>query len=262
MSTPSMPAMESSSGLVTCDSMTSDEAPTSLVVTVTTGSSMRGYSRTASRSKDTSADEHDHQRHHGREDRAADRGLGDAHGGLRLRATAHAAPTRRWPACCRPARPRPHRRRGREMSTTRSGTGSPRPSRACPAVTTRSPAARPSSTSTLPGRRSPMRASMRWDTLPFGPVDHLEDVLLAALRHQRLLGHDQRVLALREDDARAREQARLEHAARVVEPRAHQQRAAVGVDHRVERIDAAGEALARQRVQAHLHRLAGLDAAR
>jgi hypothetical protein len=33
--------------------MTSDEAPTSLVVTVTTGSSMRGYSRTARRSKDT-----------------------------------------------------------------------------------------------------------------------------------------------------------------------------------------------------------------
>jgi hypothetical protein len=46
MSTPSMPAMESSSGLVTCDSMTSDDAPSSRVLTLTSGSSMRGYSRT------------------------------------------------------------------------------------------------------------------------------------------------------------------------------------------------------------------------
>ncbi len=53
MSTPSMPAMESSSGLVTCDSITSDEAPTSLVLTVTTGSSIRGYSRTLSLVYDT-----------------------------------------------------------------------------------------------------------------------------------------------------------------------------------------------------------------
>jgi hypothetical protein len=45
MSTPSMPAMESSSGLVTCDSMTSDDAPSSVVLTLTSGSSMRGYSR-------------------------------------------------------------------------------------------------------------------------------------------------------------------------------------------------------------------------
>ena len=52
-STPSMPAIESSSGLVTCASITSDEAPISRVVTVTTGSSMRGDSRTARRSKDT-----------------------------------------------------------------------------------------------------------------------------------------------------------------------------------------------------------------
>jgi len=35
MSTPSMPAIESSSGLVTCDSMTSDEAPSSRVLTLT-----------------------------------------------------------------------------------------------------------------------------------------------------------------------------------------------------------------------------------
>ena len=45
MSTPSMPAMESSSGFVTWDSITSDEAPSSEVLTLTSGSSMRGYSR-------------------------------------------------------------------------------------------------------------------------------------------------------------------------------------------------------------------------
>ena len=53
MSMPSMPAIESSSGLVTWDSITSDDAPISRVLTVTTGSSMRGYSRTASLPYDT-----------------------------------------------------------------------------------------------------------------------------------------------------------------------------------------------------------------
>ena len=41
-------AIESSSGLVTCDSMTPDQAPSSRVLTLTRGSSMRGYSRTDS----------------------------------------------------------------------------------------------------------------------------------------------------------------------------------------------------------------------
>ena len=53
MSTPSMPAIESSSGLVTCDSITSDDAPVRRVVTLTTGSSMRGYSRTCRRNTET-----------------------------------------------------------------------------------------------------------------------------------------------------------------------------------------------------------------
>src|SRR5690242_8458654 len=48
-STPSMPASESSSGFVTCDSTTSADAPRYVVLTLTTGSSMRGYSRTESR---------------------------------------------------------------------------------------------------------------------------------------------------------------------------------------------------------------------
>src|SRR5690606_6867866 len=45
-STPSMPAIESSSGLVTCVSMMSGEAPRYFVETVTVGSSIFGYSRT------------------------------------------------------------------------------------------------------------------------------------------------------------------------------------------------------------------------
>ena len=48
-STPSMPASASSSGFVTRDSMTSALAPRYFVSTVTTGSSIFGYSRTGSR---------------------------------------------------------------------------------------------------------------------------------------------------------------------------------------------------------------------
>ncbi len=48
-STPSIPASESSSTLVTRDSMISALAPRYLVSTVTTGSSIFGYSRTGSR---------------------------------------------------------------------------------------------------------------------------------------------------------------------------------------------------------------------
>ena len=49
ISTPSMPDSESSSTFVTCDSTTSADAPRYVVLTLTTGSSMRGYSRTDSR---------------------------------------------------------------------------------------------------------------------------------------------------------------------------------------------------------------------
>ena len=52
-STPSMPASESSSVLVTCDSMTSLEAPAKRVCTETVGSSIFGYSRTVSSLNDT-----------------------------------------------------------------------------------------------------------------------------------------------------------------------------------------------------------------
>ena len=52
-STPSMPASESSSTLVTCASITSLDAPLKVVLTDTTGSSIWGYSRTVSRLNDT-----------------------------------------------------------------------------------------------------------------------------------------------------------------------------------------------------------------
>ncbi len=48
-STPSMPDSESSSGFVTCDSTTSADAPRYVTDTLTTGSSILGYSRTDSR---------------------------------------------------------------------------------------------------------------------------------------------------------------------------------------------------------------------
>ena len=48
-STPSIPARESSSTLVICDSITSADAPGYRVPTLTTGSSIFGYSRTARR---------------------------------------------------------------------------------------------------------------------------------------------------------------------------------------------------------------------
>ncbi len=50
--TPSMPAIESSSGWVICDSMTCGLAPLYTVRTETIGVSIFGYSRTVSRSKE------------------------------------------------------------------------------------------------------------------------------------------------------------------------------------------------------------------
>ena len=79
------------------------------VVTVTTGSSMRGYSRTDRRSKDTSADQHDQQRHHGREAPGGGSRFRRAHGAGSVRATARAAPARRGRAAGA-ARPRRRRR--------------------------------------------------------------------------------------------------------------------------------------------------------
>ena len=244
MSTPSMPAIESSSGLVTCDSMTSDDAPISRVLTVTTGSSMRGYSRTDSRVNETSADQHEQQRHHGREHRAADRGFGQRIVGACAQA---GAPTRRRRAGAGapPAGAgRRARRPARRCRPRAPAAPSPRISRAWPAVTTMSPAL--SAFEDLDLARQAQRrccASMRCDTLPFGAVDDLDQVLLAALRHQRLLGHHQRVLAhARTRCARARTCPACSTPPRVVEPRAHQQRAAVGVEQRIERIDPAGEA--------------------
>ena len=125
-----------------------------------------------------------------------------------LRPVACVRPTQRWRhrPLRRPARGLPRHAPDRPPCT---GCASPRISRAWPAVTTRSPAASPSSISTLPGRRTPMRASMRCEHLALRPIDHLHQELLAALRHQRLLGHDQRVVAPCEHDARAREQPGL-----------------------------------------------------
>jgi hypothetical protein len=59
---------------------------------------------------------------------------------------------------------------------------------------------------------------------------------------------------------RAREHAGPQLAAAVVQPGPHQQRAAIRVDLRVQRLDAGPEALSRQRIDLNLHRQPGLHA--
>ena len=73
--------------------------------------------------------------------------------------------------------------------------------------------------------------------------DDLVDVLLRAQRHQGFFRHDDGALAHVEDHARARKHAGPELALGVVDARPHEQRAAVGVDLRVERFNAALEGL-------------------
>jgi hypothetical protein len=126
MSTPSMPAMESSSGLVICDSITSDDAPTSRVLTVTTGSSMRGYSRTVSwlyETMPTSTISSDitHASTGRRIVSSEMRMMACSYAGAPMRgadAAPDAAPAGRRTAC------------GLSMSITRSGSASPRITRA------------------------------------------------------------------------------------------------------------------------------------
>ena len=78
-STPSMPASESSSSFVTCDSTTSADAPRYVVLTLTTGSSMRGYSRTDSRVYEMRPISRMIERQHRREDGPLDADLGQLH---------------------------------------------------------------------------------------------------------------------------------------------------------------------------------------
>ena len=132
MSTPSMPAIESSSGLVTCDSITSDEAPIKRVLTLTTGSSMRGYSRNDRRSNETrpisTINSDSTVASTGRRIETSDNfivgsgGAGGGDGGDDQ--TAEAA--RAGADAPAPGRPAP----GRLMSTTRTGSASPRIRRA------------------------------------------------------------------------------------------------------------------------------------
>ena len=86
----------------------------------------------------------------------------------------------------------------------------------------------------------------------------LDQVLLAALRHECFFRHHQCAFANSEDDACPREHARLQLHARLIDTRAHQQRAAVGIDQRIERFDLADQRLAGQRIERDLHTLTDL----
>ncbi len=123
-----------------------------------------------------------------------------------------------------------------------------------PAVTMVSPAATPLTISTRPSRRWPTSTFVR-DRLA---VDDAEHVLVLALRHQRLLGQDQRVALVLGDEAHAREHAGPQRRVGVAHLRADHDRATGGVDQRVDREHLAFVAASRQRVEGHLQRLADL----
>ena len=213
-STPSMPAIESSSGLVTCDSITSDEAPDQRRADRDHRLVDRGYSRTDSRVNDTSADQHaaaatsrSRTPAGGSRFRTA---ASQLFGRLRRAGRAGTPPAATATPAAAAARAGARRAAGARAAvddriTPQRHAVAAHQAAPGPAVTTTSPGCRPSRISTLPGtaqrRPSPRCAAT---TLPclVGPVDQLDHVLLAALRHQRFLRHDERVVAHAEHDAR------------------------------------------------------------
>ena len=130
------------------------------------------------------------------------------------------ADRRRGHAAVRRQRPAPARRRGSSSS---------------PAVDDHVAGARALARSRpRPRRRSPSDDRRQLGhALAVAGVHDLEHERLVALRLDRLLGHEQRVLPLGERQAHAREQARPQLAVVVVDLRAHDHRAAGGIDQRV-----------------------------
>src|SRR4029453_18377681 len=92
-------------------------------------------------------------------------------------------------------------------------------------------------------------------------VDDLEDVLLVALRHDRLLGNYQRILLVAGNETHAREHAGPQRGVGVLHQRTDHNGASVRVHQRVDREDPPFVSLARQRVEGDLERLANLDLA-
>ena len=206
-STPSMPARESSSVLVTCDSTTSVDAPARRVLTVTTGSSILGYSRTVSRLNETQADQHHQQGHHGREDRTPNGGFRELHAAVpcgRRPCGLKAAPVGASAGrATRPVHPPGRPARGPAVGGGLGDVDHPYGQAVAaqqpvwPAVARTSPALWPSRISTRPGRRSPIFASSRCEaSAPRRPSTTLKTTA-GAQRHQRFLRHDHGAFALR-----------------------------------------------------------------
>ena len=96
-------------------------------------------------------------------------------------------------------------------------------------------------------RRSRPRRARRWPISTLVscalPSTTLIDELVRAARHQRLLGHEHRVLALVEQQRDAREQPGRSAPSGLGSARPQHDRAAVDVDERIDRVDLAVEAL-------------------
>src|SRR5574343_585196 len=279
-STASMPAIESSSGLVTWVSITSAEAPGYFTLTVTVGSSILGYSRTDRRSKLTaptsriSSDMTTASTGRRMETSASCisaslAGVGAAEGGSR----------------CRPGRRFVGRCRCRSRCRSRGGCGG----RSGSAVAALAGARQIDHThrraiflqtlvagghdgivglQTFGDLHLARLTHAGFDGHPLGHQGvglvtrhHLDHKGFAALRHDGFLGHGKCLLAHAKHGVHAGEHARAQLTLAVVDAAADADRAAVGVDQRVHRLHQRNERLARQGVHTQLRFLTGLDLA-
>src|SRR6476619_1522321 len=238
-STPSMPASESSSGFVTCDSTTSAEAPRYVVLTLTTGSSIRGYSRTESRVYEI---------------RPISRMISDstvANTGRLMQISGSCMNQRLVSALLR-------RDVGTVSVVARPGRGGGRRTR-CRADRHRHPFAQLE----LTGRddhvvdvEALQHFHLAVAALADVPLharrlalDDAKHELLVALRHDRLFGNHERVLVVAGDQVDAREHAGPQRRVGVAHDRPDDDRAARRVDQRIDRQHLAVEFSAGQRVE-------------
>ena len=244
-STPSMPAIESSSGLVTCDSITSAEAPGSArahgdhrLVDPRVLAHRQAVDTTPAPTSTTSSDI-----------TVANTGrrieISGSCIGQRSCQTQADAPVRAVPATTR--QPLAAARRcgalaGGASSTTRTGMPSPRISARLARGDHRCrPRRRPSSDLDLArhgARRSSLRRAARlvsWS----GPSTSLTTNCRPPCGTSASSGTTRAFSRTPNTMRDAREHAGAQLACRVVDARAHQQRAAVGIEQRVDRLDAA-----------------------
>src|SRR5687768_13325278 len=278
-----MPESESSRIFVTCDSTTSADAPRYTVWTLTIGSSIRGYSRTASRvyemspmsrmtSDSTVARTGRLMQISGSRMAGSDSDLivVPANAGTqRLHSDKTLGPRLRGDDKIA-SRFRRLRRRD-PVGSRRRGDASLRVETWRAARRTLYGDDRTIAQPLLTGRHDDVADGHAVDDLRFAVaplpdvhlganravVDDLEQELVVALRHQRLLGHDQRVGDVLGDQSDAGEHSRTQGRILVLHLRADDHRAPGGVDQRVHREHLAFEHLVRIGVERDLERLAG-----